>query len=268
MFKNFVRDGELRRWAPWAGAVALMLLAIVLETSMESVCWDEEAAKAAKINESAGCFEFWFNRYQAFIGAIVALGAAAIAVIPARGQLRQMYRQTAVSARQPMVDLAKDLEQEIIFLDNFNDVRYQTRRLLEFYDDRDLQDIYPVFGEQMRESRNFIDAELRSLRNIKARHPFGSGAFDARATFFDASIELEGALNDFDAAFRTDVGAIDVEDGEYELSPIEIRSARLRIGAARINWIAAMDELRQQLSEELESAWSRIRILEARALNA
>lgn len=103
MFKGVVRDGEMRRWATWAGAALLLLLAVALETSMESVCWDENAVRAAKINEAAGCFEFWFSRYQTLIGALVALLAAFIAWIGIRRQLAISRQQTAI-ALLPLLD--------------------------------------------------------------------------------------------------------------------------------------------------------------------
>ncbi|MET3483168.1 hypothetical protein [Methylobacterium sp. 1973] len=111
MFKGIVREGELRRWAPWAGMVLLILLAAALETSMEGVCWDKDTARAAKIDEAAGCFEFWFNRYQTLIGALVTLVAAGIAWIGLKRQLERADEQIDVARRQGLIALLPALDQ-------------------------------------------------------------------------------------------------------------------------------------------------------------
>ncbi|WP_128755038.1 hypothetical protein [Methylobacterium sp. GXF4] len=111
MFKGFVREGELRRWAPWGGATLLILAAVALQISMESVCWDETTFKAAKINEAVGCFEFWFNRYQTLIGAIAALAGAGIAWIGVRKQIDKADEQISVASRQSSIAILPVLDQ-------------------------------------------------------------------------------------------------------------------------------------------------------------
>jgi len=111
VFKGFVRKGELRRWAPWIGVALVTLLTIALETGMESVCWDEGAAKAAKVNEAAGCFEFWFNRYQTLIGAVAALAAAGVAWIGVRRQIAKADEQISVASRQSAIAILPVLDE-------------------------------------------------------------------------------------------------------------------------------------------------------------
>src|ERR1700739_3284919 len=48
----------------------------------------------------AGCFEFWFNRYQTLFGAIAAFAAAWIAVRPVWKQLNLASIQTNVALRE------------------------------------------------------------------------------------------------------------------------------------------------------------------------
>ncbi|WP_159392723.1 hypothetical protein [Methylobacterium sp. C1] len=212
------------------------------------------------------CFEFWVNRYQAFIGSIIALGAAIIAVIPARGQLKQMLRQTSASARQPMIDLAKALEDEIDFLHRLQSYASKVRELIEIYDEAHPEDVGQMVGDLIQASLRAIDEGLLEYRAIEARHPIFSATSEARLEFIEATIDLEVALQNFDLAFRSGLDQIDEGSGETRMSPKEIQTSRREIVMTRIAWSKSNRELRKLLVMDLRSAWTQVRTLEKQVL--
>lgn len=91
-----VRDGELKRCALWVGAGLLGLVLVALQIELESVCWDKATVEAAKIHEATSCFDFWLNRYQTLIGAIVAVAAAGAAWLAVLKQVDVARQQIKV----------------------------------------------------------------------------------------------------------------------------------------------------------------------------
>lgn len=117
VLKGFLRETELRRWAPWAGVTLLILAAVGLETSMESVCWDPEAVRASKIDEAASCFEFWLFRYQTLIGAVAALIAGVLAWRGAMRQVAKADTQIWFVSKQVAVDRIESINGKLGAID-------------------------------------------------------------------------------------------------------------------------------------------------------
>lgn len=94
---RFFREGEGKRLIGWAGATAGIIFFVFMQISIESVCWDIDVVKKAKIDEAIGCFDYWLNRYQTLVGALVAIGAAWYAGRWVRKQIKRTDEQIRIS---------------------------------------------------------------------------------------------------------------------------------------------------------------------------
>ncbi|MDP4005120.1 hypothetical protein [Methylobacterium sp. NEAU K] len=207
MFKGFVREGELRRWAPWIGVALLILLAVALETSMESVCWDQEAAKAVKVGDAAGCFEFWFNRYQAIIGAAATIIAGWLAFAGAMKQAtgtdaqvkilrKQIFSETVsrlsdlisyISAIFVLMEKAASAQCEAINNFNFIKSKSELYAAAEAFDGKaTTEDMSGVSGEINRNLNAINDSADKAFKLLEeARMP--QQIHEAASQFFEKS---------------------------------------------------------------------------------
>jgi hypothetical protein len=95
-----------RRLAILAVTLPVALLILALETGAMDLCGPSKAAVTPGAEAPALCYaEFWLNRYQTLIAAVVALGAAVYAGLPAWRQLRATEQQLAAL----MGDLPPDM---------------------------------------------------------------------------------------------------------------------------------------------------------------
>ena len=93
------------------GAVALVLLVVVL-LSGAHLCGVAQDPGSRPLSAGAlACTEFWLNRYQTLLGAAAALIAAAIAWIGIRKQLEKADEQIVVTTRQSAIALLPVLDQ-------------------------------------------------------------------------------------------------------------------------------------------------------------
>jgi hypothetical protein len=91
----------------FVGASALAINAMPwLWTACRNPAW------ATVLNGAQSCPEFWLNRYQGLIGALVALGAAFVAVRPVWRQLAEMKRQADHTKYEQMRKRSLELNAE------------------------------------------------------------------------------------------------------------------------------------------------------------
>lgn len=118
MIRGYLREGEIRRWAPWIGAGLVLLAFVILEIRINDVCWNERAVKALKINEAAGCFDYWLNRYQTLVGVGVASLAVIFAWIGVKRQVVAANNQILIAHRQATIGQAGFIQERISSLIN------------------------------------------------------------------------------------------------------------------------------------------------------
>ncbi|MGF7053968.1 hypothetical protein GGC47_003156 [Bosea sp. OAE752] len=102
--------------------LATALFAVVIGAAVAAAIASDAVAplcEAAKIKSAApekiefGCFEFWLNRYQTVLAAFLGAAVALIVVRPVFLQLREMAKQTAVSAKTLTQEFAEGIDSEI-----------------------------------------------------------------------------------------------------------------------------------------------------------
>lgn len=94
-----------------------MLLGILLVGATGSVWMANECRAPGVVGQlSAGCLEYWLNRYQTLIAGLVALSAAYIAVRPVWRQLAEMQRQTMQVRLEFLRRRSVEVEREVTLI--------------------------------------------------------------------------------------------------------------------------------------------------------
>lgn len=87
------------------GAVALVLLVVVLLSGAHLCGVAQDAGSRPLSTGGLACTEFWLNRYQTLIGALVAIGAAIVAYNGVKLQIASAEKQVRISNRQSSISL-------------------------------------------------------------------------------------------------------------------------------------------------------------------
>lgn len=100
--------------ATWASIAIATAIAVVLYlwSWLEPACLNQQRRIVMKMSGGVGCAEFWLNRYQSLISAVIAAAVALYVVRPVFRQLREMARQSAVQLLERTETIARELENE------------------------------------------------------------------------------------------------------------------------------------------------------------
>lgn len=251
-----------------AGIAVLISLVIILSTwwitGALTACFDTAVAESMKISEANGCAEFWFNRYQTLLAAIIGAGVALVVVRPVFSQLREMNRQSAVAIRGIEESYARELEAELEKLAAFRSIEKQLSGFLEGYDDA--IEGAQVYGVEF--NNNYVDALkaagefFREISAMFARYPDGSFLSLRRREFLRAANAYRSTCDKVLTGFRNETFGPDFEAGEPEMTTEEVSNAREAATAARLKALDAYRALTGRLRSEIRAQWARVRHLQ------
>jgi len=262
------RDGNL---APLIGGI---LVSVLVASYALLMMWGAEVCGGAKVKEALladgrmGCVEYWFNRYQTILTGFAALLAAWMASLPVRGQLKEMSRQSAASARPAMIELAKALEEEREYIAEAMFDLIGVNRLQREYDDRaSWPEIYSEWSDRCwnlvgrcRDVDEFLSA-------ISRRNPEATALNSTRAELVKSIGALRNALRDLGEAFQLQTTGPDYEVGEEDISKAESDRRRRTVEIAYKAWMDQSRGMLRLLSTEITEAWTRVRQMERYALD-
>ncbi|MFC6792738.1 hypothetical protein ACFQE0_26160 [Methylobacterium komagatae] len=243
-----------------------LLFAVPWATSDTGLCGIAIAQKAMTGEDATTCFEFWLNRYQTLVGTLIALSAALLALLPARGQLQEMRRQSAISARQSSIEVAKDLEAEISTYKSLEWIKFRLMRLLKEYDEESFERIYQHWPDQIWELHHDLKIGCEKAFFFFDRYPGTSDLFFVRQTFKAAAIDLDNCFWALQDSFRRQTFGADYEEGEEDITTSEAEIIRRKVEGS----ILLFEECRQKASKEVnlakDEAWRSARHFEGRAI--
>lgn len=216
---------------------------------------------------AVNCFEFWFNRYQTLLGAVLALIAAWIATIPARKQLREMSRQSAASARQSMVELASALETEAEIIQLVSIAEAHAYAVVDTYREEDFQDIYQTWPNNCWDSRRELRSLMRRLSIIANRYGEDDIIFTSRNKLIKQIGIVTDKMRRLHLAFRLQTTGIDPEYDTEEMSEQQMNFAGRDADAALSQLRFLCSFAKDELQVSIRSVWVEIRALEARTIN-
>lgn len=99
--------------AGWLFLIGVIATAVVVNAGWLAWGACRNPAWAPVLNSAQSCPEFWFNRYQSLIGALIALIAALVAVRPVWRQLAEMKRQSDYAKYEQLRARSGELSAEI-----------------------------------------------------------------------------------------------------------------------------------------------------------
>jgi hypothetical protein len=223
-------------------------------------CGPTILAEVAKEKPSFGCFEFWLNRYQTMLAALIGAAVAIVVVRPVFVQLREMSRQTSKGAKEIAESFALAIDEEIEAIE-------QIHRAVEFY-------ILLLYDFEMHETvvdPSIVDESQRMTEDIrKWLIPVNRNGRRqiATITINDMRYQYLGALRQFSNKASEYVIHLRIMSQSMTKSPSRIASAAKAASAGK----SKIKELREA-SETLLGAliglsdgkWAQVRELERKA---
>jgi hypothetical protein len=122
------------------------------------------AESAVAKGEALGMFEFWFNRYQTFIAAIIALVAAIIAAALVSGQLKEARRQTRLGQLDHLRQRSVELDRETTLIYELtSSINLMSHALLDYYASK------PAYGGALANSVMQVKSAEIHMNNMIER---------------------------------------------------------------------------------------------------
>lgn len=150
----------------------LLLFGVPWATGEGGICGPNDAIGAKQIS-TVMCAEFWFNRYQTFIGAIAALGAAAVAYRATQQQVAKATEQITIASVQASFELIDDLSERIDALEGLRGAIIELLR------------VRTTFVSRLRDLRGLIENfDEKSSDEIERHLLFNASLEDDRAAAY------------------------------------------------------------------------------------
>ncbi|MCC0807551.1 hypothetical protein FPV16_15160 [Methylobacterium sp. W2] len=259
------QEAKVRRWFYF---ICVICVLFGLWFNFESyVCPIPSALLATEAALKPSCFEFWLNRYQTIIGAGLALVAAWIATIPARGQLLEMSKQSAATARQSALDLVKEIEVELELVKRLRIFEYQMKRKIkQFHNRNSWPSIYVEWLDEMADIRMNLNVVHQEFSDFGKRYPFDDLISLARLELNADFYAVWTTTHDLNDVFRRGTRGPKHEEGEDDISIEEVDIVYADAERAIIQWGSGRKSLEMLLQSALESKWLQVRTLERQVL--
>ncbi|WP_157064309.1 hypothetical protein [Methylobacterium tarhaniae] len=154
------------------------MFALVAISWMGFVC-EKSSIDAGKplIAGEFGCVEFWINRYQSSVAALVAIFAAGLAWKGVQGQIETSKQQVDVANRQFAASALEPLQKR---LETLRKLRYLISMTIDSsrVATENIEKIFEYINAKIEENADPAEALRFAMRNIHSRRQGASDAYD------------------------------------------------------------------------------------------
>lgn len=207
-----------------------------------------------------GCLEFWFERYQASIAAIIGAGVALAVLRPAFLQIQFLKRESTARMKEIVEQSARSLEGERPMIRDIRDLMREAKSLLYIYRETDWAQSYRSWDDPEERFRSGIDRVLLALLENEAKFGSDGQVGELRSKMADGLNRLRAAIGQLTLAFISGTTGLDPEYFEDFTGP--------QMDAARDEAVASFEGLEDIISSfvikhdaEIRESWTRARDL-------
>lgn len=247
-------------------AVGAAIAIAIANDITQPLCRSFQLATSKTDKPYLGCLDFWFERYQTLLAALIGAAVALFVVRPVFQQLSIMNRQSAAQLRALAEQRARELEAERESLHPVAKIIGQARSFCDLYDQDDWHSVHPVWTQMYSEWQPDFRAAVKSLLTSQMRYSDQEMANSQRAKLAEALRKLSVATATLNRAFISGSSGLDPSIGEIDPTEEEMADARQCMNPAVEDARAAYWEFARAHDDAVKQSWEQANQYSAVAL--
>lgn len=234
--------------------IAVLLIGSTLLLEAKAACAPPGIKEAVY-----GCLEYWINRYQTLIAAVMGAAVALIVVRPVFAQLREMARQSSKGAKELAESFAAAVDDEVSALKEIRAfIEWYTLTLHDF--EMEVGNVDPQLREEARRFTEQIKSHRAPIERNDRRQIADQTVVDTRKRYLGRLGNFLVSANDY--SIQMTAASRNPKRPKRIIVVNNVAKVGKENGAAAI---AESDALIQILDDLSRQKWAQVRELERKA---